>query len=597
MKYNPFIGLLIKARLQPAGSEQPMLPAPDFSATAVTDTGATLLFSGGNAPAATKFMLTLNGVSKGAALSPYALSGLVPETLHQASLYSALAGYRDSQPVALSFTTPATGVTPPDPDPVYVGAKFGAMYDSYGSSPYFNFDPVALQVGFTFAIDTIPGRTTAVNPNNNGLKSVVENIVDFLQANPGLKGFVLATGINDAWYKTPIGAVNSGDITTFNGAMNAIIDAIAAYPTPLDVFFVTAMQTSRGAHDNSVPNEQKIAYQKTYVDAQIAKYESAGYKKIDVFNHPLTDIGKIKINTADDVHFGTTIGRAVYAAIVANSITPAKAPIIKKAELISPDTLALTFGSSLQTLADSELILLKNGARVALTSVTGVEGGRQSSIPQSIYYLKLAAPVATSDVLTLSISGQASADYLGNSVANVTYPIANDLTQKGRIFTALNASRHINTTFNEATLETVVASENPTTGGATCDFMVGPGDFEIYMDDDYPVEGNVMLAVSTDPLAAPTSGNIFDPANYATYFNKVTTRVFEKGSTKYEKDSAGLPRIKRTGNAITYTANGKTLVLNSPSAPSAGPLYVLVMFYQTTGSARVFVKSDNFQNA
>jgi hypothetical protein len=589
------IPALRRAYLQPSGVVKPKLQVPALEVKAVAQTTASLVFSSPDTAAQGKvFHLTVNGLDVGAVSSPYILSGLLPETEVKLGLYVTAQGYKDSDPATFTFSTLPVVVVPDRPDFSKIKAIF--IGDSYYKD-YNLHCPTINMLGIKdFYLDAQGGRRMARTVSDDGRVAVVDSIDSTLAANPTAGVVIIQAITNDAYYKVPIGGSSSTDKTTFYGALKYVADTInTKLPTAL-VYYITPMQTPRTTFDGSPVDGTSLDYLQTYIDAQVAVFGAAGFKKIDIFNNDKLSLAKNNLISTDGIHPDTVYGKTVYPSAVSNGVVPLVKPTVKSIAIVDGKTIAVTFDSSLLGFSLAGLSLLKNNSVVNFTSFVPVAGNIMSDLPGSIYNLTLAQAFASTDTLKLVIQGAAATDEADNLVTDGTHVIENNLASIGELLDF--GSNLKNATWDAQTSVMSVSG----TGGSTANKRVLAGsDAEIYVPASFTPQGNMMIGFGKQVLTG-TAGSVFDEVDYMAYYDPATKifRVFEKGEMKHMQENViTYPTVKRVGSAIQYLLNGVAITFNQPgaqpSASASGRLYPIAVCYSTTSSVKAYVKGAQLE--
>jgi hypothetical protein len=582
------------AYLQPSGVVKPTLQVPKLEVKSVAQTTASLVFSSADTTATGKvFHLTVNGLEVGAVSSPYILAGLLPDTEVKLGLFVTAPGYKDSDPANYTFSTLPAVVIPDRPDFSQIKALF--LGDSYFADYNLHY-PIFNKLGFkSLFMDAQGGRRMARTVTDDGRVALVDSIDATLTAN-STAGFVLIEPIvNDAYFKVPIGASSSTDKTTFYGALKYVAAAIKAILPTAQVYYTTPMQNSRTVSDGSVGGSP-TDYLQTYITAQVAIFEAAGFKKIDIFNNPKLSLDKILQISTDGIHPDTVYGKAVYTSSVAGGVVPLTKPKVKAISIVDGKTIAVTFDSSLLGFSLAGLSLLKNNSVINFASFIPVAGSILSDLPGSIYYLTLAQAFAATDTLKLVIQGAAATDAADNLVTDGTHTIENNLASIGELLDF--GSNLKNATWDAQTSIMSVIG----TGGSTANKRVPTGsDAEIYVPAGFTPQGNMMIGFAKQVLTG-TTGDVFDEVDYITYYDVPTKtfRIFEKGVMKHLQVNVNTyPSVKRVGSAIQYMLDGQLVTFNQAgaqaSASSSGRLYPVAVCYSTSSSVKAYVKGAQLE--
>lgn len=589
------IPALRRAYLQPSGVVKPKLQVPALEVKAVAQTTASLVFSSPDTAAQGKvFHLTVNGLDVGAVSSPYTLAGLLPETEVKLGLYVTAQGYKDSDPATAIFSTLAEVVVPERPDFSQVKALF--LGDSYFADFGLHY-PVFNKLGFkSFFMDAQGGRRMARTVTDDGRVALVDSIDATLAANPTAGVVFIEPITNDAYYKVPIGASSSTEKTTFYGALKYVAAAIKAkLPTAL-VYYTTPMQTPRATFDGSPVSGTSLDYLQTYIDAQVAVFEAAGFKKIDIFNNPKLSLAKINQISTDGIHPDTVYGKSVYTGAVSNGVvTPAK-PTVKSIAIVDGKTIAVTFDSSLIDFSLTGISLLKNNSVVSFASFIPVAGSISKDLPGSIYNLTLAQAFASTDTLKLVIQGATATDEADNKLADGTHVIENNLAGIGELLDF--GSKLKNATWDA---QTSVMSVNGTGGSTASKRILAGSDAEIYVPASFTPQGNMIIGFGKQVLSG-ASQYVFDEVDYMAYYDAPTKtfRVFELGVMKHEQTNVTTyPSVKRVGTAIQYVLNGQVITFNvggaQAGASSSGRLYPIAVCFSTQSSVKAYVKGAQLE--
>ena len=113
--------------------------------------------------------------------------------------------------------------------------------------------PIESALGLTATNCGLSSSTMAINNSYLTNLSVVERVAG-LNGNPGYADadiWTIFAGVNDWLYTTPIGTLNDSDLSTFHGAIKAIIEDLVARPNAPIIVFMTPLQSNRNGANGS----------------------------------------------------------------------------------------------------------------------------------------------------------------------------------------------------------------------------------------------------------------------------------------------------------------------------------------------------------
>jgi hypothetical protein len=294
---------------------------------------------------------------------------------------------------------------------------------------------------------------------------------------------VIFGGLNDTYYQTPLGTINSTDPNTFGGALNKILTAYLAKATTTPIRLVAFTATVRAGS-----NKAGTVYTDANLDSLQGKYinlEIQIFQKYHLpINVPYYDLGiglhnYQQYTTVDPVHLNSTEGRLAFGTYCAYR-TVSNSPYIYNIGTTTPPTV-ITGNVTNQPIDWSQHLAGDATYSPYTLTLNTVNGGWVHGASASVKI--------TSGDCSLDVPSQTGADWIvGLSTTN--------LTNQDNNYSVINYGAYLSGSFfrvfengnNISSVQTAI------TGAHAISVKIVSGQVKYYLD------GNLMYTSTTAPV-------------------------------------------------------------------------------------------------